>query len=407
MTTATLKLPKKLQPVFSGRARYRGAHGGRGSGKTKSFALMTAVKGYQLGRSGVSGLILCGREHLKSLEESSLEEVKWAIRQEPWLQAYYEVGDKYVRSYDRRIQYSFSGLRHNISSIKSKANILIAWIDEAEEVPESSWMNLIPTVRAEGVGWNSEIWATWNRAKRDSATNLRFSDEKKVVQVNWSDNPWFPEVLNEERLRDQRLRPETYDHVWEGDYLELTDAQVFNNKYEVDYFEPAEDWDGPYHGLDFGFSQDPTAAVCAYIHDNVLYIRHEAFRIGLELDDTAPFLARQIPRIGMHVIRADNARPESISYLSRHGLPMITAAKKWPGSVEDGVEFIKSFDRVVIHPECTEIAKEFRMYSYKVDRLTGDIMPVIIDAYNHGIDALRYALAPLIRSRGKARIRSL
>ena len=407
MSRIQIDLPAKLRPVFSGKARYRGAHGGRGSGKTKSFALMTAVKGYQYGRMGVSGLILCGREHLKSLEESSLEEVKWAIQKYPFLSAYYEIGDKYVRSRDRRITYSFSGLRHNISSVKSKANILIAWIDEAEEVPETSWLNLIPTVRAEGPGWNSEIWATWNRAKRDSATNVRFSDEEKVAQVNWSDNPWFPEVLNEERLNHMAKFPETYEHVWEGDYLELTEAQVFNGLYETSHFDVEAHWDGPYHGFDFGFSQDPAAAVQAYIHDDCLYIRREGFKKGLELDYTAGFLTRQIPRIAMHVIRADSSRPESISYLARHGLPLITAAKKWPGSIEDGVEFIKQFRRVIIHPDCPNIAREFAMYSYKVDRLTGDIMPVIIDAHNHGIDALRYALAPLIRSRGRARIRSL
>ena len=70
--------------------------------------------------------------------------------------------------------------------------------------------------------------------------------------------------------------------------------------------------------------------------------------------------------------------------------------KKWAGSVEDGVAFIKSLDRVIIHPDCPETAREFRLYSYKRDRLSGDVMPKIVDANNHYIDALRYALQPMI-----------
>ena len=109
MTTAEIHLPPKLVSVFDGKARYRGAHGGRGSGKTRSFALMTAVKGYQFGMAGNEGQLLCAREHLNSLDESSLEEVKAAIRSISWLEAYYEIGEKFVRSRDGRIRYVFSG----------------------------------------------------------------------------------------------------------------------------------------------------------------------------------------------------------------------------------------------------------------------------------------------------------
>ena len=91
-----LTLPPKLIPVFTKKARYRVAKGGRGSAKTRTFALMTAVRGYQWGRAGLSGQILCGREFMNSLDDSSLEEVKAAIRSVPELEAYYELGDKYI-----------------------------------------------------------------------------------------------------------------------------------------------------------------------------------------------------------------------------------------------------------------------------------------------------------------------
>ena len=101
------------------------------------------------------------------------------------------------------------------------------------------------------------------------------------------------------------------------------------------------------------------------------------------------------------MIRADSARPESISYLRRHGLPRIEGVEKWKGSVEDGVAFMRSFARIVIHPEAEAARKEFGLYRYKVNR-AGDILPEIEDADNHHIDAGRYALAPLIKARGKA-----
>ena len=233
MNSADIKMPKKLVPVFQGEYRYRGAYGGRGSGKTRTFATMTAVRGYMYGMSGVSGQILCGREYMNSLAESSFEEVKGAILGVPWLNDYYECGQNFIRSKDNRIQFVFAGLRHNLDSIKSKARILLAWIDEADSVSEEAWRKLIPTVREEG----SEIWVTWNPEIKNSPTDIRFrqqaDDSMKIVEMNWRDNPYFPKTLELERQRDQELRPETYDHVWEGDYLEIRDGAYYLDQFKA------------------------------------------------------------------------------------------------------------------------------------------------------------------------------
>lgn len=172
------------------------------------------------GKAGVTGQLVCGRQFMNSLEDSSLEECKRAIEEEPWLAEYYDIGDKYIKSKDGRIWFTFVGLDRNIGSIKSKGRILLLWVDEAEPVTEAAWQVVIPTLREEGEGWNAELWVTWNPERKSSATHKRFRNSKdprvKVVQLNWRDNPWFPELLNRVRLKDQEERPDTYDHIWEG-----------------------------------------------------------------------------------------------------------------------------------------------------------------------------------------------
>jgi phage terminase large subunit len=214
-----IPIPNKLVPVFEGKARFRCAYGGRGSGKTRTFAIMSAIRGFQDGMAGREGIILCAREHLNSLDESSLEEVKAGINSIPFLKDYYDIGERYIRSKDGRINYAFAGLRRNVDSLKSKSRILLAWIDEAESVSENAWIKLIPTVREH----DSEIWVTWNPESKESATHKRFRDnppnDVKTAEINWDDNPFFPEVLEKARLEDLEKRPEIYEHVWNGDFL--------------------------------------------------------------------------------------------------------------------------------------------------------------------------------------------
>ncbi|MEY0017729.1 PBSX family phage terminase large subunit [Providencia rettgeri] len=400
MTVARIEIPPKLIPAFEGNYRYRCSHGGRGSAKTRTFALMTAIRGYMAAMNGQSGVILCAREYMNSLEESSMEEVKQAIRSVPWLNDFYELGEKYIRTKCRSVSYVFAGLRHNLDSIKSKARILIAWVDEAESVSEIAWTKLAPTVREAG----SEIWVTWNPERDGSATDKRFRknppDNAVVIEMNYDDNPWFPSVLEYERLNDQaRLDSATYAWIWEGAYLENSDKQVLANKYVVQSF-PDDLWkkaDRLLFGADFGFAKDPNTLLRQFILNDCLYIEYEVYGIGVELDHMPKFYDK-IPESRKWPIKADSARPETISYLRRQGFN-ISAAKKWAGSVEDGIAFLRGFKQIIIHPRCKETAKEARLYSYKTDRITGEVLPVILDANNHCWDAVRYGLDGYIKGR--------
>lgn len=231
MTAASIQLPEKLIPVFSGPADVRGACGGRGSAKTRSFAKMAAVKGYQYGMEGISGIILCARQFMNSLDDSSLEECKRAIEEEPWLAEYYEIGEKYIKSKDGRINFAFAGLDRNIASVKSKGRLLLCWIDEAEPVTDYALSILEPTLREEGTDWNAELWVTWNPERKGSAVDKLYRNSKdpmtKVVELNWRDNPKFPDKLNRQRLKDKEQRPDDYEWIWEGAYRTISSGAYF------------------------------------------------------------------------------------------------------------------------------------------------------------------------------------
>ena len=224
MSVVDIELPPKLVPIFSGEARYRCAFGGRGGAKSRAFALMTAVWGYKFGKSGRTGQILCLRQYMNSLSESSFAEIKSAIQSVPFLNEYYECGDHFIRSVDGMITYSFAGLSRNLDSIKSKSRIILAFIDEAEAISETAYMTLLPSIREQ----NSELWCIWNPQSKESATQKRFRDNTpddcKITKIGWQDNPWFPDVLNKQRLEDFKQRPDTYGHVWESDFLEFPEG---------------------------------------------------------------------------------------------------------------------------------------------------------------------------------------
>lgn len=405
-----IQIIPKLIPMFTvpyGSVAYRVAHGGRGSGKTKTMAKMMCVFVLQLAVMGRSGAALCAREFMNSLDDSTLAEIKDAIASEPELLApWFDVGEKYVRTRNLhgRIDFIFVGLRHNLDSIKSKANVLLTWIDEAENVSEIAYRKLIATVMRFG----GEIWLSYNPESPESATHKRFRmsvrEDVLIEQVNWNDNPWFNDAMDKERLDDLENRPDIYHHVWEGEFLTLTEAQVMAGRYSVEAFEPNTDW-VPYFGLDFGFSKDPMSCVKIYKQGQTLYWHKEAVKVGLDMHLQGGFIREKMgDEIAKYDVIADNARPENISYLKKpisqtggsFSLPRIRGADKGKGSVFDGVDFIKSHKNV-IHPSCTETHREFKLYSYKVDRQSGQILPVLVDANNHCMDAGRYALEPVMK----------
>ena len=372
-------------PVFEpllAPARYKGIHGGRGSGKSHFFAELAI----ELSIAGKTDIV-CVRENQKSLDQSVKKLLEMKIERLN-VGAYFEVQDAKIKSKNGGI-IIFQGMQnHTAESIKSLEGYNIAWVEEAQSLTQKSLDLLRPTIRADG----SELWFSWNPNFSSDPIDVLLRSEitppgAVVVEANYRDNPWFPEVLQKEMEYDLSRDPDKYAHVWLGEYQRNSESRVFRN-WKVEEFE-ARPGTVFRLGADWGFAVDPSVLVRCYIDGNRLYVDYEAYQIGCEIVNL-PELFLSVPEAEKWPITADSARPETISHMQRNGFPRIQAAIKGAKSLEEGVEFLKSFD-IVVHPRCQHTIDELTMYSYKTDPLTGKIIPILEDKNNHVIDALRYA----------------
>jgi len=346
--------------------------------------------------------ILCCREYQTSIRESVHQLLSSQI-DVLGLSKFYSITRDSIRSHIGT-EFIFKGLHANATEIKSTEGIDICWIEEAQSVSDESWEYLIPTVRKDPpfgpFKCGSEIWLTWNTGETKDPTYQRFvqnpPDDCISKKATWRDNPFFPQVLEKERLYLQRVDPDAYDHVWEGNPKSVSDACIYKNKFIEEAFEAHRD-QRMLQGCDWGFSNDPTAALRCWIKDNHLYIEYEAYGIGVELDEIPDLFRNSIPDFYKWKSWGDESRPETISYLKKKHSMNIEAAPKGKGSVEDGISFIKKFEKIHVHPRCKHTLEELKLYSYKQDSKTQEVLPIIVDKNNHLMDALRYALCQQIK----------
>jgi len=365
------EFPVAFQELFRDH-RYKVFYGGRGSAKSWSFARALVLKGYSSKRR-----ILCVREIQRSIAESVHKLLSDQI-EDMGFGEFYDITKNSIVG-GNGTDFIFKGIRFNTQEIKSTEGVDICWVAEAQALSAESWDVLIPTIRKA----NSEIWIDFNPLNIDDPTYQRFvinpPPDALVKKVNYYDNPYFPDVLRQEMDWTKKRDYEAYLHIWEGEVRKHSNAVIFAGRFRVEEFETDRDARF-YQGCDWGFAQDPTALIRCYIKDRTLYIDREAWGVGVDLDET-PALFDTIETARSWPIKADNARPETISFMKRRGFH-ISGAKKWAGSIEDGIEYLKSLD-IVIHPRCRHTIDEFNHYSYKVDKQTGDVLPVVVDAWNH------------------------
>ena len=380
-----------LQP-----ARDKGVHGGRGSGKSHQFAEML-IEEHIYNQSQRS---VCLREVQKSIKYSVKQLLDDKIeKMGAW--DYFQSQEAIIKSRKGDGIILFQGMQnHTSDSIKSLEGFDRSWFEEAQNASQRSIDLLRPTIRKPG----SELWWSWNPENEDDPVDVMLRTGPKregaiIIEANYMDNPWFPDVLRDEMEYDKRRDPDKYQHIWLGGYQKHSNSRVFTN-WRIEEFE--SDPEAMYRfGADWGFSVDPTVLVRCYIIGRKLYIDHEAYQVGCEIMDT-PDLFRQVPEAEMWPITADNARPETISHMRNNGFPKIMQAVKGPGSLEDGIEWIKTHD-IIVHPRCVHTIDELSSYRYKVDDKTQQVLPVLEDKHNHVIDALRYAVEGARRAKAASR----
>lgn len=363
--------------------RHLGLHGGRGGAKSRSIATALVIQATERHER-----VLCGREVQKSIKDSVKRLLDDEI-QRLGLASVFDSVETEIRGPNDSL-FLFTGVKGNATAIKSIEGVTTFWGEEAQAFSQASIDTIVPTIRAPG---SRLIWS-WNPDLETDPIDVLLRGEQGppprsiVRQVNHDENPWFPEELRAEMEYTRSRDIDKYDHIWLGQYRRNSEARVFKN-WRVEAFESPTSADFKL-GADFGFSIDPSCALRCWIDGREIRVDYEAWGLGIEID-RLPHLFMSIPDAERWPMVADSSRPETISYLRRHGFPLIIPAIKGARSVEEGVEFLKSYD-IVIHPRCEHLIGELTMYSWKTDPLTGLVLPILEDKDNHLIDALRYAV---------------
>lgn len=394
--------------------RYRVMKGGRGSGKSHAAAEYIIERMREK-----KTRVLCCREIQKSIRDSvkallvkKIDELGYGLKGDNS----FEVLDTEIRCRANGSLATFVGLRSNIESVKSTEDVDIAYVSEARTVSQTSWNVLTPTIRNEG----SEILIDFNPEKPDDPVDAMFAEGSVppgsiVRHINYTENPFFPDVLRVEMEWDKSRDIEKYNHVWLGLHKTNSEARVFKKVEVREVPEPPADTVFRF-GADWGYSVDPSVLLRMWIDGRTLYIDREAYRVGCETEDLpklfagknganegevwTPELEAAYPGIEdakKWPITADSARPETISHMNKRGFKM-TGARKGPNSVAEGIEWLQSYD-IVIDPSCKHAAYEFTSYAFKIDDKTNQVLPILVDKDNHVIDAARYGTESLRKPR--------
>lgn len=389
-----LQMPIKLRGLYEPK-RYKVMHGGRGGGKSHSVAQALLDLG---ARSQLR--ILCAREIQKSMRDSVHRLLKdYIIKM--GLTAFYEVTDTEIRGLNGTL-FLFTGLQsHTVDSIRSFEGVDIVWVEEAHGVSKKSWDVLIPTIRKDG----SEIWLTLNPDMETDETYVRFiagaGDDTWCVEINWRDNPWFPEVLNQERLKAKRtMSDEDYGNIWEGKARRVAAGAIYRHEIEALYadgrirlvpYDPTLPvhtvWDlGWNDAMTIGFVQrgPHDIRIIDYIEDShrtldwyVTEIEKRPYRWGTDY----------LPHDGRtRNFQTGKSTEEQLQAMGRT-VEVLAAT-----SVEEGIKAVRMiFSRCYFDKDRTaRLVECLKRYRRRLHEKTNEPMAPLHDEYSHGADMFRY-----------------
>lgn len=391
--------PVKLQPVLTSKKRYIVLHGGRGSGKSWAVAQHLVLKAIQ---SPIR--VLCTREIQKSIQDSVLQLLADTIDR-LGLRPFFDVQKTQILGKNGS-RFLFEGLRSNVTKIKSIEGVNLVWVEEAEAVTHTSWETLVPSIRTPG----SQIIVTFNPNDELDDTYRRFITEPPpdslVIQINWRDNPWFPDVLEKERLHLKAMNTELYEHVWEGNCYSNKDgsyyAKIINPHQCLDF---ETDPKLPVHtAWDLGVSDSTAIWFFQYSPGGQMRFVHSYEAHGEGLQHYISYLHDWRDRnqivYGKHIAPHDIRVRELGTGKSRFetaqsmGITFDIAPQM---SLEDGIQAVRSMLPVCwfnsdMERGCLGGLRALRRYRKEFDEVKGVYKQrPLHDASSHYADAMRYA----------------
>jgi len=393
-----ITIPRYLYPIYQNHYTYIVLYGGRGGAKSLSLVDYLIFKSFEDRHCQY----LCAREIQNSLLASVFSVFQEKIY-DLGFSNYFRVVESrgFIQNITSDVKIHFKGLWRDPNAIKGIVNLKRLFIDEAASISRHSWRIVTPTVtRVDApqiiIAFNPEF--TTDVVYEEFITN-NTRPNCFIQQVSYEDNPFklpneFFAELNALKQKDY----EEYLHVYEGHCITNSNIKIFKRGTHWDVLDFKEDVTAELEfGLDLGFTPShPTFGIRGYKKDRSLYITHEAVEVGLDIDKLPAFLVKHLPQIKHHTIWVDSSRPETISAINRTWVDEIECClfakgvEKGPGSVEDGIEHLKSYEMIYVHPRCVKLIDNFDRYSFKTDR-KGNILRDVEKANDDGIDALRYA----------------
>lgn len=357
------------------KSRYKIAYGGRGSGKSWSFALTFVRMACQQ-----DVRVLCTRELQTSLRSSVHQLLRDTIIRNGLLMEF-KITMNMIRHTRTGAFFIFAGLKNNPEAVKSTEGLTHVWIEEGQTISEESMSLLIPSVR----GQDSEIWITMNpRYEKDHIYSKFIAGNHPEVfkkKVNWQDNPWFPTVLEVEKQYDYETNHAMYLHTWEGELRPYGERPLFDPAALVRGGTELSGGIGAF-GLDLSYS-GKSALVGISISEagDELFILQASSRTRLSLPKITEFLGE----IDNTVV-VDNARPEVIDLMRESGYT-VRRSKKGAGSVLRGADRMARFRHIHFAPDTEDVLDEFSRLGWdESENLIGD---------RDFFDATRYALEVL------------
>lgn len=410
---------KVLDPTGDALKKYRiiSFWGGRGSGKTYAVAdFITRV----MGMSKLQAL--CGREYMVSIADSSKAELEASIERRSE-DSKFSIQNNYIKHKKTGSKVMFKGLSKNIESIKSIANIKLVWNEEAQTSSKNTLEKLLPSIRTPG----NRIINTMNPEDEDAFVYQEMIakagqpgyEDRLAVAVNYYDNPYFTESLESDRQNalqrvldapNEEARGQAiadYCWIWLG-HTKQTVGNAVLKRVEVRSFTSPDIGEVEFRfGADWSAGgSDPTAGVRCFIANDekgqaCLWVDFDLCSNNASLDELPELFGASLPGLvntsGPNpTIIGDSSLPLAINKLNEHGIDC-EPAKKGDGSIVAGLTLLNNFNRIYVHPRCVDTIREFKAYRWKVDRMSGKVLPVLQKGNDHIADALRYSVEDLSR----------